>query len=263
MLSKIKRLIKGKQERIETKKYKAELAFILSFSEACSLFKDRNSIHAYMVHYFNQHCPKEIMAHRKFFSQKKRGFGEDAFHAMWWLILNEFKPKKMLEIGVYRGQVISLWGLIGKLTNRTLQISGISPFSPIGDTVSIYSKHFDYLEDTNSFFKHFDLPPPVLIKDLSTGGLAKKHITENEWDLIYLDGCHDFDVVLQDYHLCLPSLKSGGLLVLDDSSLYTDFQPKSFSSKGHPGPSRVFQEYSINEMTFLGGVGHNNVLIKK
>jgi hypothetical protein len=35
---------------------------------------------------------------------------------MWFTLLCEFKPAQCLEIGVYRGQVVSLWGLIAKLS---------------------------------------------------------------------------------------------------------------------------------------------------
>ena len=65
----------------------------------------------------------------------------------------------------------------------------------------------------------------------------------------------------------MPYLKSGGILVLDDSSLNTDFNveiPYIPTFKGHPGPSKVFSEL-INEkaVELLFGVGHNNVFVKK
>ena len=44
----------------------------------------------------------------------KNSFGEDSFHVLWYLLLDEFKPKEILEIGVYRGQVLTLWSLISK-----------------------------------------------------------------------------------------------------------------------------------------------------
>ena len=55
------------------------------------------------------HLPFSIINHRVYFSKEFRGFGEEAFHSMWYLLLSEFKPKNCLEIGVYRGQIISLW----------------------------------------------------------------------------------------------------------------------------------------------------------
>lgn len=69
-------------------------------------------------------------------------------------------------------------------------------------------------------------------------------------------------VALTDYLLCKDALADGGLLVMDDSSLNTDFIPPTFSFAGHPGPSRVVQERAMKELRFLGGVGHNNVFQK-
>ena len=67
----------------------------------------------------------------------------------------------------------------------------------------------------------------------------------------------------------LDSLNIDGLLVLDDSSLYTDFNNISFEKyniktfKGHEGPSRIFKELLEDKsLKFLIGVGHNNVFKK-
>ena len=85
---------------------------------------------------FAYRCPGALREHRAYFKQAGRGFGEDAFHAMWWLILKEFRPTQLLEIGVYRGQTISLWALIGRLLSLDVEVSGISPFCAAGDSVS-------------------------------------------------------------------------------------------------------------------------------
>lgn len=68
----------------------------------------------------------------------QRGFGEDAFHAMWYELIKEYKPKKMLEIGAYRGQIISAWALVTKELDISCDIQGISPFTSVGDDVSTY-----------------------------------------------------------------------------------------------------------------------------
>lgn len=232
------------------------------FSEASARFSDRNELYAYMHHHFYHYCPKNVRQHRAYFKQEQRGFGEDAFHAMWLTLLLEFKPRQCLEIGVYRGQVVSLWGLIAKLHNFTCEVHGISPFSPAGDKLSTYLANLDYLQDTLASNRHFNLPDPDFLKAFSTDQKAIDFIKSRCWDLIYIDGNHDYEVALADYEVCMDNLADGGLLVMDDSSLYTDFQPPSFSFAGHPGPSRVVQERAMKELRFLGGVGHNNVFQK-
>lgn len=234
----------------------------MSFTEAASRFLGRNELYAYVNHYFYHLLPESLRAHRHYFSQDQRGFGEGAFHAMWWLLLREFEPRTCLEIGVYRGQVISLWTLISKVLSFPCFVSGISPFMSIGDTVSNYRNDIDYLADTLHSFKEFNLPSPKLIRALSTDNLAVEYISSKEWDLIYIDGSHDYEVVLEDYRFCRDHLRVGGLLVMDDSSMGTSFLPPRFSFAGHPGPSRVVAEFAMRDLTFVGAVGHNNVFRK-
>lgn len=236
-----------------------KLAELLPFSVASKKFSRRNDLHLYMHHYFHHLCPKELVHHREYFTQNNRGFGEDAFHAMWHSILGEFRPVDCLEIGVYRGQTISLWAFLQKIFGIDGQIHGISPFTPAGDEVSVYLRNVDYREDTLQNHRHFQLPEPVLLTGFSTDAEAHSLIKSKEWDLIYIDGNHDYEVAMADYEICKSNLAEGGLLVMDDSSLYTDYKPPAFSFAGHPGPSRVVQERAMKELKFIGGVGHNNV----
>ena len=235
---------------------------IPTFTSTANAIKSRNDLYKYMHNFFENECPKEIKMHRSYFNTESRGFGEDAFHAMWLMLLNEYKPKSCLEIGVYRGQIITLWGLIAKLKNIEIDIHGISPFSSSGDTNSTYLSNIDYYDDTINSVNFFGLPQPSFLRSLSTEPIAKAYIKSKSWDLIYIDGSHDYEVVLSDYTLSVENLSIGGILVMDDSSLYTDYEPHSASFAGHPGPSKVATERAMNELRFLGGVGHNNVFQK-
>src|SRR6185369_16100487 len=115
-------------------------------------------------------------------------------------------------------------------------------------SVSRYSPAIDYYEDTLQNFKAFGLPPPHLLRAFSIDPPALQLITTRSWDMIYIDGNHDYEVVHQDWTTCARSLKPGGIIVLDDAGLTTSFQPPLFATRGHPGPSRVAQE--IDPATF-------------
>jgi len=231
----------------------------LSFTQAVAMYPNPNKLYAYMHHYFYYLCPQILREHRQYFQQEQRAFGENAFHAMWWMLLSEFKPYRMLEIGVYRGQVISLWALISQYLNYPTEIHGISPFGPLGDAVSVYLHNLDYMDDVLQSCRYWKLDPPILVKALSTDPQAVKHIQEHTWDLIYIDGSHDYEIALSDYRLCRDNLNPGGILVLDDASVGTSFNPPRFAFAGHPGPSRVARELADKEMRFLCAVGHNNL----
>jgi hypothetical protein len=209
--------------------------------------------------YFRFRLPPELRTHRRYFKAHQRGFGEDVFHTMWYLIFQTFKPRTFLEIGVYRGQVLSLASLLQRLMGQTGQIIGISPFESIGDSVSEYEKGIQYLADTRANFAHFGLPEPTLLKAFSTDAAAIEVITSRPWDCIYIDGNHDYKIVKADWEVCSRSVKPGGLIVLDDAGLHTAFAPPIFSSNGHPGPSQVAEEIDRKKFRELLQVGHNRV----
>lgn len=210
--------------------------------------------------YFHKWLPAEFKEHRAFFHNvpgDRRGFGEDAFHVLWYLLFEELRPESFLEIGVFRGQVISLAALWAKLRRQTCEVCGISPFSPTGDSVSSYPRDIDYYADTLANFDHLHLPHPRLVRACSSDGAALELIGSRPWDVIYIDGNHDYDIVRQDWAACSRAIRPGGVIVLDDAGLTTGFKPPAFATKGHPGPSRLAQE--IDRCTFreLLQVGHN------
>jgi len=149
------------------------------------------------VRFFHQQLPLELRAHRVYFHNvagNQRGFGENAFHAMWYLLLEEFKPANFLEIAVFRGQIISLAALWAKLRGAHCEVYGISPFSCSGDSVSRYRADTNYYQDTLSNFDHFGLPHPRLLRAFSTDREALDLIASTNWDMIYIDGNHDYEV---------------------------------------------------------------------
>jgi hypothetical protein len=178
---------------------------------------------------------------------------------MWWLLFREFKPRYCLEIGVYRGQMISLWTQLSRLLELDCEVYGISPFSSLGDNVSTYRGDIDYYADTISSFESLGLPLPRLTVARSADEDAVKLMESRRWDLIFVDGSHDYEVVLADCLASSRNLAVGGLLVMDDASLGTSFRPPVFSFAGHPGPSRVAAEFAMKNLTFVGAVGHANV----
>ena len=235
----------------------------LKINEITKKYKTLNSKHNYCHHFFWNLAPEWLREHRIYFSKNQRGFGEDAFHAMWYFIFNEFKPKDILEIGVYRGQTLSLFSLLGKKLGFKTEIHGISPFTSAGDNVSEYLDGLDYYNDVMINFEYFELPLPVLHKGFSTDEAMIKVIQSKQWDLIYIDGNHDYEVAKHDFEVCSAKIRKGGLIVLDDASLYTVYKPPLYSTAGHPGPSNVASEIDFNSFEEILSVGHNRVFKKK
>jgi len=223
-----------------------------------------NPTHFYLecFRFFHQRLPPELLEHRSYFTSEGRGFGEDAFHVLWFLLFREFRPKNFLEIGVFRGQTLSLAALLARINGITCEVCGISPFSQAGDSVSRYRPNVDYHEDTLRNFEHFKLKAPQLLRAFSTDQEARSFIASKEWDMIYIDGNHDYEIARQDWELCSSHLSARGIIVLDDSGLTTSFRPPAFATAGHPGPSRLAQEIDRKQFRELLQVGHNRVFQK-
>src|SRR5215831_9883597 len=155
--------------------------------------KEPTAFYFECLRYFYQESPPEIRAHRAYFCKDQRGFGENPFHVMWFLLFREFKPSNFLEIGVFRGQTISLAALCSRLLNFHFEVYGISPFTAAGDSVSVYGTDIDYLEDTLRNFDFFGLTHPRLLRARSMDKPAVELVSSKAWDMAYIDGNHDYE----------------------------------------------------------------------
>lgn len=209
--------------------------------------------------FFHQRLPVEIKEHRSYFWDTRRGFNEDTMHVMWYFLFEEFKPKNFLEIGVYRGQTISLAALLSRRNGVSCLVQGISPFSGADDSLCTYPKDIDYMQDTLSHFEHFGLPAPELLRAYSTDSEAVAMIRSVPRDLIYIDGNHDYEVVVKDWEVCAQSTRPGGIIVMDDSNSNTAYRPPNFATAGLPDPSRFVQEIDRKQFREILQVGHNRV----
>src|SRR6266478_6648656 len=226
--------------------------------------RDPTESWAECTRFFHRDLPAEFRKHRAYFYNvpgNRRGFGENAFHAMWYLLLQEFKPSNFLEIGVFRGQVISLVTLWSRVANLSCEIWGISPFSNAADSTSRYPE-LDYYADTLQNFDHFKLAHPHLLRALSIDREATQLISSKSWDMIYIDGCHDYDIARRDWECCSASLRRGGIIVLDDAGLETPYHPRFFATGGVAGPSKLAREIDRSQFTEVLQVGHNRAFQK-
>jgi Methyltransferase domain len=212
--------------------------------------------------YFHHRLPEEVRVHREWFASG-RGFGEDAFHTMWAMLFEKLRIVDYLEIGVYRGQVLTLAALLQRRGGIKGNVTGISPFEAAGDSVTRYPRGIDYLADTRANFAHFQLPPARLIKAYSTDPKAVEVIRKGPWDCVYIDGNHDYEIVQADWKASCEGVRPTGVIVLDDAALGTDFEPPAFATKGHPGPSRLAGEIDQERFPEILRVGHNRVFQRR
>jgi len=260
VLGTVKSAVKGFRSRREMKHLLAAgTAREISAGDWASSLEEPTAFYEDCFRYFHFRLPIEVRAHRTYFEQDHRGFGEAAFHTMWFLLFQELRPREFLEIGVYRGQTLSLAALLQRRLGINGRVAGVSPFSAAGDSLCGYRADVDYREDTLANVRHFGLEAPELIVGLSTDANAVDAIKSSAWDCVYIDGNHDYEVVRADWENAAPQVKPGGVIILDDAGLTTRFRAPAFATKGLPGPSRLAAEVGKPPYTEILQVGHNRV----
>lgn len=152
----------------------------------------------------------ELKEHRDFV-ENGRGFGERSFWWAWKLILDEITTDvpKLLEIGIYKGGTLSLWRLLKPVS----AIFGISPLDITGGYLE-----FNYKADIKVIHDHFNQAQPTLCQRLSYHSDSVEFAEWNSpFDVVYIDGSHEYNDVLFDITTYSPMVRQGGFLVMDDA----------------------------------------------
>jgi hypothetical protein len=217
-----------------------------------------------------------LSKHRSHIEQNKLGYGDAAFHAMWKLLLHaaheRFGRVDALEIGVFKGQVISLWALLAKAHGWQVRVHAVTPLE--GQALGgfrwwrslkfrllpryrerIRSGDFypedDYEGVVRKLFSHFDLDfsEVRLVRGYSNDPAVLAQLQADRFHIIYIDGDHTFEGAASDVRLFAPKVVTGGWLVMDDAAY--DLPGTTFW-KGYETVSRA--------CALLPGLGFSNVL---
>ena len=191
------------------------------------------------------------------------GFGEHAFCWNWQLIVDAMPPSfKFLEIGVYKGRTLGVIQLLATQMKKECEIYGITPLTNVGDKYSRYNdENYSYSLFMNLNKMGVDIDNINIVKGLSTDFTAMNDVNATgPYDVVFIDGCHDYEVVCKDIMNYIPMLKSGGYLVMDDASLFLDKPYGQFL--GHKDVCQAIKDtIDIGRLglTHIFAVGHNRV----
>lgn len=189
------------------------------------------------------------------------GFGERSFYWMWKLIVDEMPQEfTFMEIGVFRGQILALIKLLANLSNKKVNIVGLSPMTSEGG----YWES-DYERDVETIFDKFNLEKDyTIIKEDSRtrSGIGQAYEYNQELDILYIDGGHEYNTVKSDISEYTRFIKPNGFLVMDDCA--TKFNLPNGYFRGHEEVSKAVDEvlppFTKNEnFTHLFNVVHNRV----
>jgi hypothetical protein len=205
---------------------------------------------------------------------------------MWYLLLSQDVLKRtnpaLLEIGVYKGQVISLWSLIAAKEKTKPSIYAISPLAGTcprlprlihrlmvrvdnncredTENGNQYPNE-NYLQCLQEVFANFNLSfsSVTLFRGYSQASEIKSKVAGLEFDLIYVDGSHRYQDVLKDIEFYGERIKPKGYLVLDDASY---FQPGKAFWKGHQSVSRAAEKIPRSRFSNILNIGHNRIYMR-
>lgn len=258
----------------------------LAITELQSDWVDTPEFHK---HIHEKFCAKvnedqQLKYYRDYIEAGAWGFGERSFVWMWKMLLDALPKEPMLmEIGVHRGAILALWGLLRSDATRL----GISPMDGAG--LPGLEGH-DFEEDIMLLHDHFNLSYPALFKGLSTDPdvIGKHHHLfgiESEFskrdtyrkffikdqalqartklDTLYIDGSHQYADVKSDIINYSPLVKVGGFMILDDAC--NDLHMPWGYFQGIEDVTRAVKEVmdGNEQWEFLFNVVHNRVYRKR
>lgn len=132
---------------------------------------------------------------------------------MNWLF-KTIKPKLFVELGVHSGN--SFFSACQSVVDNKLKTKCFGVDSWEGDphSGSYENKIYDVVENFNKKYKSFSTLLKMRFDE------ASSKIKNQSIDILHIDGFHSYDAVSHDYHTWLPKMKSDGIILFHDISIY-------------------------------------------
>jgi len=260
-------------------KKKKEIVVLSFFPTFLNNFKDKMNTLAEAIEYYKSDSSKdkhkvlyqtfEKNASENHYLKKQysivSGFGELAFSWNWFLLVQSMPDSfDFLEIGVYKGRIISLVQMIANLLNKSVNIYAITPLNNTGDKFSEYD-NLDYLKEIQRSYSlsNVSMDTTTLIKGFSQDHLVIDKAQKRMYNIIFIDGSHDYANVILDIKNYTPFIKPGGYLVMDDASFFLENAYGVFL--GHCDVSLAIEDVLESNIEFehVLAIGHNRVWKKR
>lgn len=164
---------------------------------------------------------------------------------LYSLAMQAKSPKPVFcEIGTWKGKSACVLATAAKEVKGTLFC--VDPFTGVGDAASERAYKKVISQSSLPLKKEFEenmerlnlLSYTRVIPKLSKD--ARKDFPADHLDLLFIDGNHDYDFVMQDFILWSPLVQHGGYLALHDvGAIHTD------------GPRRVSEEKIVSSSDWI------------
>ena len=205
----------------------------------------------------------KLIEHRLWVKSNHFGFGEDSFHWLHKLLVDEMPNDfKFLEVGIFRSQVLSLYKLLSDMSSKKVVRYGVSPMdSSDGHWDS------DYFADAVTIHQQFNLKKDYTIYHGSSTdeSIIEKAKYTAPYDILYIDGSHKYEDVVSDLAHYPQMIKQGGYLLIDDACNDMN-QPWGFFQGIEPVTRAVLEWEKTEigqEFEFVFNVVHNRLYKRK
>jgi len=205
-----------------------------------------------------------LKAHRDWTEANQYGFGDRAFGWVWKMLVDQMPSEfSFLEVGVFKGQILSLVALIAQSSGKIANITGVTTLTNTPDVRCKYPPG-DYLGWIHEIYKQFSVPfdHTKLVIGKSADAHVLEHLAHQTFDCVYIDGSHDYADVVADIRNYAPKVKVGGFLIMDDSSIGRINVGSCWS--GLEDVARAVKDHLDNDprFKFLFCVGHLNLFYR-
>ena len=221
--------------------------------EVAILYRNDPEVLGYLHHKFTDSMTKNpiLLRLREYVEVHELGFGDRAFYWAWKLLVDAMPSSfSFLEIGVYKGQTLSLVGMLAANLGKQAKIYGVTPLKNVGDKYSSYAPD-GYAESIENLQQWAGVP--LGSRALIIDGLSNEDHTKSRcraaapFDIIYIDGGHDYHIVANDIISYSEMIRHNGYLVMDDSS--SDLNLPEGIWRGHPDVGRAVKDILIPMLT--------------
>lgn len=182
------------------------------------------------------------------------GFGERSFYWMWFKLV-QVMPKQFsfLEIGVFRSQTLALIKLLSDMANKKVERYGVTPLNTAdGHWESDYKKDGETIHDQFGLQKDYHI-----IKGYSQDITVFHEANQRQYNIVYIDGGHTYDVVTSDLRNYPNMVKVNGYLVIDDSA--NDLKMEWGYFQGIEAVTKAVLEWENEDFEFQFNVVHIKV----
>lgn len=191
-----------------------------SIKELKETWHDNPDYHLMIREIFDEkvNSVQRLKEHRNWTEQNIFGFGERSFLWMWWLLIKEMPAEfTFVEIGVFRGAILSVVRMIADMQGKKVIRYGITPLSTASDAGKNDNWESDYKADIEKMHDQFGIEKDyTILHGLSTDSEIISQAQSIRTDILYVDGAHDYESVISDLKNYFSIIRKKGYLICDD-----------------------------------------------